>query len=101
MGDTPVIIMDIPLQSCRPIYMYNNREAYKTNLYTSKHISSGKSLRTKSKSGAVVKHQRMFVVLKATSRTKWLFKSGTAPLHHSLVTSLLIESGHLGHFTLL
>ena len=44
--------------------------------------------RTKSKSGAVVKHQRMFVVLKTTSNVKQHFKSGAAPLYHSLVTSL-------------
>ena len=42
----------------------------------------------KSKSGAVVKHQRLFVVLKTTSNVKRLFKSGTAPLYRSLVTSL-------------
>ena len=42
----------------------------------------------KSKSGAVVKHQRVFVVLKTTSNAKWLFKSGAAPLYRSLVTSL-------------
>ena len=45
-------------------------------------------IRAKSKSGAVVKHQRMFVVLKTTSNTKWLFKSGAVPLYRSLVTSL-------------
>ena len=44
--------------------------------------------RTKPKSGAVVKHQRMFVVLKTTSNVKQHFKSGTAPLYRSLVTSL-------------
>ena len=43
--------------------------------------------RAKSKSGAVVKHQRMFVVLK--TQKKSLFKSGAAPLYHSLVTSLI------------
>ena len=47
--------------------------------------------RAKSKSGAVVKHQRMFVVSKTTSNTKWLFKSGAAPLYHSLVTSLSVD----------
>ncbi len=44
--------------------------------------------RAKSKSGAVVKHQRVFVVLKTTSKAKRLFQSGTAPVYHSLVTSL-------------
>ena len=44
--------------------------------------------RAEPKSGAVVKHQRVFVVLKTTSIAKRLFKSGAAPLHHSLVTSL-------------
>ena len=45
--------------------------------------------RRKSKSGAAVKHQRKFVVLKTTSNVKWLFlKSSTAPLYCSLVTSL-------------
>ena len=44
--------------------------------------------RAKSKSGAVVKHQRVFVVLKTTSNAKQLFKSGAAPLYRSLVTSL-------------
>ena len=43
--------------------------------------------RRKSKSGTVVKHQKTFVVLKTTSNVKWLFKSGAAPLYHSLVTS--------------
>ena len=42
--------------------------------------------RTKSKSGAVVKHQRTF--LKSTSNVKELFKSNAAPLYRSLVTSL-------------
>jgi len=31
----------------------------------------------------------MFVVLKTTSNVKQHFKSGAAPLYHSLVTSLL------------
>ena len=44
--------------------------------------------RRKSKSGAVVKHQSTFVVLKTTSNVKGHFKSGTAPLYCSLVTSL-------------
>ena len=44
--------------------------------------------RTKSRSGAVVKYQRMFVVLKATSNVKQHFKSGATPLYCSLVTSL-------------
>ena len=45
--------------------------------------------RAKSKSGAVVKHQRMFVVLETTSNTKRLFKSGAVPLYCSLVTFLV------------
>ena len=36
----------------------------------------------------MVKHQRTLVVLKTTSNVKGLFKSGAAPLYHSLVTSL-------------
>ena len=44
----------------------------------------------KSKSGTVVKHQRKAVVLKTTSNVNALFKSGAAPLYHSLVTSLKI-----------
>ena len=40
------------------------------------------------KSGAVVKQQGMFVVLKTTSNTKQLLKSGAVPLYRSLVTSL-------------
>ena len=44
--------------------------------------------RRKSKSGAMIKHQRIFVVLKTTSNVRWVFKSGTAPLYRSLVTSL-------------
>ena len=44
--------------------------------------------RAKSKSGAVVEHQRIHVVLKITSNTKWLFKSSAVPLYCSLVTSL-------------
>ena len=44
--------------------------------------------RTKSKSSAMVKHQRMFVVLKTTLNVKGLLKNGTAPLYRSLVTSL-------------
>ena len=44
--------------------------------------------RRKSKSDAVVKHQRTFVALKTTSNVKRLFKSGAAPLYCSLVTSL-------------
>ena len=44
--------------------------------------------RIKSKSGAVVKHQMLFVVLKTTSNVKQLFKSGAAPLYHPLVISL-------------
>ena len=35
--------------------------------------------RTKSKSGAVVKHQRIFVAIKTTSNVKQHFKSGVAP----------------------
>ena len=44
--------------------------------------------RIKSKSGAVVKYQRMFVVLKSTSNVKQHFKTGAAPLYRSLVTSM-------------
>ena len=50
--------------------------------------------RRESKSGAVVKHQRKFVVLKTTSNVKGLLKSGTAPLYRSLVTSLHIIARH-------
>ena len=50
--------------------------------------------RAKSKSGAVVKHQRVFVVLKTTSNVEGLFKSGAAPLYHSLVTSLVVALGN-------
>ena len=39
------------------------------------------------KSGAVVKHKRMFVVLKTTSNAKGLIKGVTASLYHSLMTS--------------
>ena len=51
--------------------------------------------RAKSKSDAVVKHQRVFVVLKTTSVVKQLFKSGAVPFYHSLVTSLVsaVEGG--------
>ena len=42
----------------------------------------------KSKNGAVVKHQRTFVLFKTTSILKRLFKSGDEPLYCSLVTSL-------------
>ena len=38
----------------------------------------------------------MFVVLKTTSNTKWLFKSGAAPLYRSLVTSLKMCRIYLG-----
>jgi hypothetical protein len=48
--------------------------------------------RAKSKNGAVVKHQRVFVVLKSTSIAKQLFKSGAAPLYRSLVTSLKVNN---------
>ena len=48
------------------------------------------------KSGAVVKHQRMFVVLKTTSNTKQLLKSGAAPLYRSLVTSLIYAAYYVG-----
>ena len=44
--------------------------------------------RTKSKSGTVVRHQRMLVVHKTTSNVRGHFKSSTVPLHRSLVTSL-------------
>jgi hypothetical protein len=47
--------------------------------------------RAKSKSGAVVKHQRVFMVLKTTSSANQLFKSGAAPLYRSLVTSLMYK----------
>ena len=43
---------------------------------------------TKAKSGTVVEHQRMLVLLKTTSNVKELLKSGAAPLYHTLVTSL-------------
>ena len=36
----------------------------------------------------MVKHQRTFMVLKATSNVKGLLKSGAVPLYCSLVTSL-------------
>ena len=39
--------------------------------------------RAKLKSGAVVKHQRMSVVLKTTSNTFHFFKSSAAPLYRS------------------
>ncbi len=53
---------------------------------TTASIILGQVTRAKSKSDAVVKHQRVFVVLKTTSNAKWLFKSGAAPLYRSLVT---------------
>ena len=57
------------------------------------HIRSiGQVTRAKSKSGAVVRHQRVFVVLKTTSIAKWLFKSRAAPLYCSLVTSLSMHA---------
>ena len=36
----------------------------------------------------MVKHKRVLVFYKTTSKVKWYFKSGVAPLYHSLVTSL-------------
>ena len=51
-------------------------------------INTRKVTRAKSKSGAMVKHQRVFVILKTTSNVESLFKSGAAPLYCSLVTSL-------------
>jgi hypothetical protein len=45
--------------------------------------------RAEPKSGAVVKLQREFVVLKTTSNAKRHFKSGAMPLYRSLVTSLI------------
>ena len=42
----------------------------------------------KLKIGVVVKHQRTFVVLKATLKLKGIFKSGAASLYRSLMTSL-------------
>ena len=48
--------------------------------------------RAKSKSGAVVKHQRAFVVLKTISNVKWFFKSSTAPLYSSLVTYMYMHT---------
>jgi hypothetical protein len=62
--------------------------------------------RAKLKSGAVVEHQRMFVVLRTTSNAKRLFKSDAVPLlvtslhwHHPTsaiesVTFKLLESAH-------
>ena len=47
---------------------------------------------TKSNSGAVVEHHRMSVSLKTTSNVKQYFKSGTAPLYCSLVTSPFMYS---------
>ena len=44
--------------------------------------------RTKSKSGAVVKYQKMFMVLKTPSNVKQQIKSGAVPLYPSLVASL-------------
>lgn len=44
--------------------------------------------RTNAKSGAMVEHQRMFVILKTTPNAKGLFKSGAAPLYRSSVTFL-------------
>ena len=41
--------------------------------------------RTKSKGGAVVKHQRTFVVLKTTSNVKGLLQSGAAPLRSTVL----------------
>ena len=46
--------------------------------------------RRKLKSGAVVKLQKIFVVLKTTSNVKGIFESGFAPLYRSLVTSLIL-----------
>ena len=43
----------------------------------------------------MVKHQRNFVVLKTTSNVKGLFKSATAPLYRSLVTSLSTYNIHV------
>ena len=42
----------------------------------------------------MVKHQRVFVVLKTTSNAKPLFKIGAAPLYRSLVTSLCTVLGN-------
>ena len=60
------------------------------------HVGKGSSIdigntrqviRTNSKSDAVVKQQRSFVVFKTTKNVKGHFKSFTVPLYHSLVTS--------------
>ena len=48
--------------------------------------------RTKSKSGAVVKIKRIFVVYETALNIKGLFKSGAPPLDHLLVTSLLWQT---------
>ena len=48
-----------------------------------------RSHQKKSKSGAMDKDQRIFMVLKTTSNVKELFKGGAVPLYHLLVTSLV------------
>ena len=67
------------------LYMYIPSISMILHLYIFRQVT-----RAKSKSGAVVKHQWMFMVLKTTSNTKQLFKSGAAPLYRSLVTSLIL-----------
>ena len=65
-------------------YNLNENILNSYNNYEARHYTPCRQVtRAKSKSGAVVKHQRRFVVLKTTSN-----KSSAAPLYRSLVTSL-------------
>ena len=76
-------------------YLFLHKAFFLTNNFFSLrslvlHIDCSREVtRRKSKSGAVVKHQRKLVVLKTTSNVKWHFKSSAVPLYCSLVTSLL------------
>ena len=53
--------------------------------------------RANSKSGAVVKLERVFVVNKTTLNVKCHFKSSAAPLYRSLVTSLYMYNTVSAH----
>ena len=71
---------------CMYVYIYGGGG---TTITRNICIACRQVTRTKSKSGAVVKHQRMIVVYKSTSSVKGLFKSGATPLYRSLVTTLV------------
>ena len=84
------LLLAVIVNTCQSCYLFSPLTLSPLITVTLRSATSiSQVTRTKSKSGAVVKHQRMFVVLKTTSNVKQHFKSGAAQLYHSLVTSLL------------